>query len=168
MAPKKKLTLTVVEPPGTDFKPPRSLGEHGAKLWDAVQREHRIQDIGGAEVLAQACGAVDRLEALAARVAEDDEIIRTRTACAPIRPFGKRLLCAALWSRPCRSSVSQRPIYNTRPAASPTGRGDVAQVATTRVFSAGRTTFSLAYWRQGSKAFKLSKTDPSKALFARA
>jgi hypothetical protein len=75
----KKPTLTVVEPDAPGFQPPRPLGEHGMKLWSAVQREYRIRDIGGAELLAQAAGAVDRLEGLAARIAEDGEIIRMRT-----------------------------------------------------------------------------------------
>jgi hypothetical protein len=78
MAPKKP-TLTIVQPNGTGFQPPRPLGEHGLKLWQAVQAQYRVQDIGGVELLVQACAGVDRLEALAARIAQDGEVIRGAT-----------------------------------------------------------------------------------------
>jgi hypothetical protein len=75
----KKLALTVVDAASTGFQPPRPLGEHGAKLWHAVQREYKIADCGGIELLAQIAGAVDRLESIAARIADDGPVIRGRS-----------------------------------------------------------------------------------------
>jgi hypothetical protein len=71
--------LTVVEPGATGTRPPRKLGTHGAALWDAVTREYLIEDAGGVEMLAQACQAADRVEALAEQIAADGEVIRTRS-----------------------------------------------------------------------------------------
>ena len=57
--------------------PPRELGAHGKKLWDRVQVEYRITDIGGIEVLAQICAAVDTLETLAEIVRAEGVVIQT-------------------------------------------------------------------------------------------
>ena len=71
-------SLTIVEPPTfTPIAPPRTLGEAGQALWDAVQNEFRIEDCGGVELLMQACLAADRAEALAARIDKDGETIHT-------------------------------------------------------------------------------------------
>jgi hypothetical protein len=51
------------------------LGEAGRALWDAIQNEFRIEDCGGAELLAQVCAAADRAEALA--IDRDGETIDT-------------------------------------------------------------------------------------------
>jgi hypothetical protein len=56
--------LTIVSPETTDIAPPRDLGQHGRALWDAIQREFRIEDRGGVELLARACAALDVVEAL--------------------------------------------------------------------------------------------------------
>jgi hypothetical protein len=58
--------------------PPRDLGASGLQLWNAIQGEFRISDAGGIELLLQACEASDRIAGLAARIAEDGEIIETR------------------------------------------------------------------------------------------
>jgi hypothetical protein len=65
----KKPPLSVVgpastdqRPPSTAPKPPRKLGEHGARLWRSVTSEYPVEDIGGIELLAQACAALDRAE----------------------------------------------------------------------------------------------------------
>jgi hypothetical protein len=50
--------------------PPRPLGTHGRALWDRIQAEYGIRDSAGVEMLAQACAAVDRAEALSAAVAK--------------------------------------------------------------------------------------------------
>jgi hypothetical protein len=47
-------------------------------LWTAVTREYEIRDSAGIEFLAQACLAQDRVEALAAQISGDGEVIRTR------------------------------------------------------------------------------------------
>jgi hypothetical protein len=75
----KKPALTVVGSPSSGVQPPRKLGRHGTSLWNAVQREFRVNDRGGIELLAQACGSVDRLEAITARIDADGEVISTRT-----------------------------------------------------------------------------------------
>lgn len=43
-----------------------------------MQTEYRIDDAGGIELLAQACAAADRVEALAERINVDGEVVHTR------------------------------------------------------------------------------------------
>ena len=43
-----------------------------------MQTAYRIDDIGGIELLAQACAAADRVEALAERINADGEVVHTR------------------------------------------------------------------------------------------
>lgn len=71
----KKSTLTLVQPPSTSPSPPRELGKHGLSLWKRVHDEYDISDAGGIELLAQACAAVDRAEALAECVSRDGVVI---------------------------------------------------------------------------------------------
>ena len=67
-----------MKPPRPWPDPPRTLGAHGLELWERVQSEYAIEDAGGIEVLAQACLALDRAEALAARInAEGESRFRT-------------------------------------------------------------------------------------------
>jgi hypothetical protein len=61
----RKLPPTAVGPSANPHPPPRKLGRHGTSLWNAVMTEYHIEDAGGIELLAQACAAVDRVEALA-------------------------------------------------------------------------------------------------------
>jgi hypothetical protein len=76
----KKPTLSLVEPGAkSGNQPPRKLGRHGIALWREIRREYHVNDRGGVELLAQACAASDRAEALAACVARDGEMIRTKT-----------------------------------------------------------------------------------------
>jgi hypothetical protein len=70
--------LTVVDPALTGVAPPRKLGQHGLSLWNSVQNAYRIDDVGGIELLAQACAAADRVEALAERITADGEVVNTR------------------------------------------------------------------------------------------
>jgi len=58
--------------------PPRSLGSHGQRLWSQVQAEYQISDIGGREILCQACELLDRAERLREEIDSDGEIIRTK------------------------------------------------------------------------------------------
>jgi hypothetical protein len=62
---------------GTGPQPSRKLGEAGLSLWNRVVSEYRVDDVAGIELLTLACQALDRAEALAARIAEDGEIVRT-------------------------------------------------------------------------------------------
>ena len=64
--------------PGTGLQPPRKLGPSGQALWEVVQREYKVEDCGGVEVLVQICLASDRADALAARIDEDGETIATK------------------------------------------------------------------------------------------
>jgi hypothetical protein len=74
----QKLPLAIVNNlTATGPQPPRTLGEHGRSLWDRVMAEYRVDDVAGIEFLTLACQAIDRAEALAARIAEDGEIVRT-------------------------------------------------------------------------------------------
>jgi hypothetical protein len=45
--------------------------------------EYHIEDAGGRELLAQACAAVDRIEALAERITADGEVIDTPSGPKP-------------------------------------------------------------------------------------
>jgi hypothetical protein len=49
-------------------------------LWNSVQREYGISDIGGIELLCLAAQSLDRAESLSARIAEDGETIRASIA----------------------------------------------------------------------------------------
>jgi hypothetical protein len=71
--------LTLINPaPTGGISPPRQLGQHGLALWNSIQIAYRIDDVGGIELLAQACAAADRVEALAARISADGEVIPTQ------------------------------------------------------------------------------------------
>jgi hypothetical protein len=76
--PSKPLAV-VPEPRSTSPQPPRKLGEPGLTLWTAIQREYRITDVGGTELLLQACAAADRMQSFADRIDEDGPVIRTKT-----------------------------------------------------------------------------------------
>ena len=73
-----KPPLTLVNPAATGISPPRRLGQHGLSLWNSVQTAYRIDDVGGIELLAQACATSDRVEALAERISADGEVVQTR------------------------------------------------------------------------------------------
>jgi hypothetical protein len=69
--------LTAITPssPVTPPPPPRDLAGPGRDLWDRVTREFTIDDSASQELLQQCCEAVNRLEAIAARVRTDGEVI---------------------------------------------------------------------------------------------
>lgn len=73
---RKPSRLTVV---GNAPNPPRKLGSAGESLWNRVQNEYRIEDVGGVELLMQACLAADRAEALALVIDADGERIMTKS-----------------------------------------------------------------------------------------
>jgi hypothetical protein len=70
--------LSVVSPEKSGGSPPRDLGLHGRELWDAVPREYGVADRGGIELLAQACGALDLVEALGEAITRDGAIVYGR------------------------------------------------------------------------------------------
>ena len=74
----KKPRLTLVQPGSNPAEPPRKLDDPGRNLWDRIMSEYDIADSGGLEVLAQACQALDRAEALRSEIDRDGEVIRVR------------------------------------------------------------------------------------------
>jgi hypothetical protein len=75
----RKPPLTLIGPGATIPPPPRTLASPGLALWNRVQAEYGILDCGGVEILCLACQALDRAESLSEAIAEDGELIRTRT-----------------------------------------------------------------------------------------
>jgi hypothetical protein len=86
--------LSFVSPETTGGAPPRDLGQHGRQLWDAVQREFGIVDRGGIELLAQACGALDLVEALGEAIGRDGVIVYGRTGSPKAHPAVKDQIAA--------------------------------------------------------------------------
>jgi hypothetical protein len=88
--------LSVVSPDTTGGSPPRDLGRHGRKLWDEIQAAYGIGDIGGRELLAQACQAAERAEALAAAIARDGTVVYGDSGSPKSHPAVKdELACRA-------------------------------------------------------------------------
>jgi hypothetical protein len=103
-------------------EPPRPLGEHGRLLWNAIQREYGIQDVGGRELLGQICAAVDRAEALAAAIKTDGDVIYTRAGVPRSHPAIKdELGCRAFIVRAIEKlGIS---VESIKPVGRPVGRG---------------------------------------------
>jgi hypothetical protein len=74
----KNPTLILVKPGATPPEPPRPLNAPGLALWQRVNSEYDISDAAGVEMLAQACTALDRAEALRQEIDGDGEVIRSR------------------------------------------------------------------------------------------
>jgi hypothetical protein len=72
---RKPPPFTVVENPPI---PPRKLGPAGESLWNRVQNDYRIDDVGGVELLMQACLAQDRADELAAIIDADGARVMTK------------------------------------------------------------------------------------------
>jgi hypothetical protein len=66
--------LTVIQGQSADSK--SNLGKFGQSLWNRVQAEYGIADVGGLELLYQACTAADRAEELSALIARDGAVVR--------------------------------------------------------------------------------------------
>jgi hypothetical protein len=80
----------------TGSPPPWPLGLHGLALWNRVMAEYGIRDTGGLEILAQACAAEDRAEALAEAIARDGAIVYGRGMVPRAHPAVKdELACRA-------------------------------------------------------------------------
>ena len=69
--------VALVGPISIGISPPRPLGEPGRALWNSIQSEYHIDDVGGLELLAQCCAAQDRVEALRAAIDRDGEVVHT-------------------------------------------------------------------------------------------
>jgi len=71
--------LTVVgKRPKNVPHPPRKLGSAGEVLWNRIQADYQIEDVGGVELLMQACEAADRTQTLAAIIDADGARIITK------------------------------------------------------------------------------------------
>jgi hypothetical protein len=75
--------LTVLESVVSPIPPPRKLGEAGTNLWNSIQSEYVVADVGGIELLMQVCLAQDRVEALATCISADGEAIKTKAGLRP-------------------------------------------------------------------------------------
>jgi hypothetical protein len=75
----EKPPFSIVSGTAGPVPPPRPLGQHGSALWQRVQSEYRITDVGGAEILSQICSAADRVESLRAAIDRDGETIFTKS-----------------------------------------------------------------------------------------
>jgi hypothetical protein len=122
MTTSKKPPLSVVEPASTDQrppKPPRKLGEHGGKLWRSVTSEYPVEDIGGIELLAQACAGLDRAESLAACIAEDGEVIYLRGSPKAHPAVKDELACRAFVVRTLQRLGLNVVVEQSRPVGRP-------------------------------------------------
>ena len=80
-------------------RPPRQLGEHGLKLWEAITAEYRVDDAGGREILAQCCAALDRAEALRGQIDADGEVLHVRGGVKSHPAIRDELACRAFITR---------------------------------------------------------------------
>ena len=119
-----KTRLTLIPPDASTTRPPRQLGQYGTELWDAVMLEYRIEDRGGIELLAQACAALDRAEALSAAIERDGgPIVHSRTGVPRAHPGCKdELACRAFVCRTLqRLGVTSETIKPPGRPPTPTG-----------------------------------------------
>jgi hypothetical protein len=84
--PPEKPHLAVVTDGTEGSAPPSGLGEAGTKLWRRITSEYDISDAGGRELLAQICGAADRVASLRAVIDADGEVIRARNGTIKQHP----------------------------------------------------------------------------------
>jgi hypothetical protein len=73
--PKPSLSVVGSTPSARPSDPPETLGQAGSGLWRRVTRAYRIDDVGGQQLLFEACAAADRVAALRARIDQDGEIL---------------------------------------------------------------------------------------------
>jgi hypothetical protein len=63
--------------------PPRPLGVHGDRLWQAIELEFDIVDVASLELLCLACQALDRAESLRGTIDRDGDVIQTESGPRP-------------------------------------------------------------------------------------
>jgi hypothetical protein len=72
--------LTVI-PGGPDADPtsaPAGLGKEGRGLWQRIQKDYQITDIGGVEVLRSICEVADTIAELKVIIGRDGAMIKMR------------------------------------------------------------------------------------------
>ena len=121
----KKPPLSLVGSTTTTTAPPRQLRVHGRALWDAVMSEYDINDIGGIEVLAQICSAVDRAEDLAAQVNIDGCVIMTKSGPREHPALRAELGCRAFVCRNLQRLGLN--IETLKPVGRPSGFSPISQ-----------------------------------------
>jgi hypothetical protein len=96
----RKPPLQIVgDPDFSGVQPPLTLGKVGRSLWDRVQGSYAINDVGGQELLAQACAAADRAEDLRGIINHDGPIIQTRAGRRDHPLLKHELQCRAFVTR---------------------------------------------------------------------
>jgi hypothetical protein len=70
--------LSLIKQSATPPESPVKFGKAGNTLWQNIQTAYAVDDIGGIELLTQACHTADRVEALAAQINADGEVVATR------------------------------------------------------------------------------------------
>jgi hypothetical protein len=78
-----KPAFSVVSSDFTPISPPRELGGSGRELWTALQKEFRIEDKGGIELLMAACESLDRAQALREAIRRDGEVLYNSRSGVP-------------------------------------------------------------------------------------
>jgi hypothetical protein len=76
---KKPPTLTIVGSPPNPNASPASLGEAGAKLWQAIHADYIVEDAGGHEMLLRICEAADSLASYDEQISRDGPTIRSKS-----------------------------------------------------------------------------------------
>jgi hypothetical protein len=120
-----KPPLAIIDEPAPTLpEPPRTLGRSGLTLWRSIQSEFRVTDVGGMELLMQACSAADRAEALGRRIDKDGETIATRTGmrahpCLKDELAARSFICRTL----ARLGVTDEPVGRMGRPSGPRWRG---------------------------------------------
>jgi hypothetical protein len=63
---------------GRNVEPPKALGKSGMDLWTRITDAYAFDDVAGAAVLWEVCAAHQRADEIAAEIARDGVIIRSR------------------------------------------------------------------------------------------
>jgi hypothetical protein len=93
-------------------------------LWRSIQSQFRVIDVGGVELLMQACLASDRAEALRARIDEDGETIPTKAGLRVHPGIKDELAARAFVCRILRQlGVTEEPIGRMGRTSGPKWRG---------------------------------------------
>src|SRR5215813_5849344 len=86
------------EPDGT-LVPPHPLGVHGQKLWDRVQTEYGIRDVGGQQILYELCGTADLIQTLVEAIRADGATVQTKFTKRAHPAIRELVQCRALVAR---------------------------------------------------------------------
>ena len=102
--------------------PPQKLGEAGESLWFRVQSEFRIVDVGGQELLLQACLAADRVAELAAIIDADGARVMTKAGpkdhpCLKHELAARAFICRTLQRLGITDEVIKPVGHPTRPTS---------------------------------------------------